>query len=367
MPFNAWLTDFFQWDARWYATIAQDGHGFLPQTYVFPPLYGWTLGRLTDVTFFIASFFTSRPSWVLLFYPVAAVFGVSMFAFANTIFVVLTERRWLLSLEPASFRTRLRLWIIALVNPVAYFAVAAYSDMFFYALLMVTLVLITWTSPRADRWLFPRVKPVANRLMRASLYLLLFLLPWVRLTGFATAVWLALKRKEVLATLLSLAAFLAYYAIRTGDPFFFLFVQRVFQMPEGNLFSGAVKAYLILVHVFTGDIFRGWDFFIYWINFGVFPIMTLIATLTFVVWLLRRREFEWASVIFAMTLISHNQAFWRSTVRYALPLFPLFYWMMIARHKETLPQRIVFGISIGVSLMLQIFYARLFHAGNWAF
>lgn len=50
-PLITWLAQFNRWDARWYFTIAFDGHGFLPQTYAFPPLYDWILSRLTDLGF----------------------------------------------------------------------------------------------------------------------------------------------------------------------------------------------------------------------------------------------------------------------------------------------------------------------------
>lgn len=360
---SAWIQSFFQWDARWYATMAQDGHGFLPQTYVFPPLHGWILGRATDLVFFFDQIFSSTPSWVLCFYPTSALIGFFSFACANTIFVILSERRWNID--------RPRLWLAAVANPMGYFAFSAYSDHLFFALFLGTVALALLTSPRARLWKLPELSASHRRLANLSLAILCGTLPWIRLTGFTTAAWLMLKRKEALATLGSLVAFLLYYWIRTDDPMFFLFVQRVFQMPEGTAWTGLLNSVEIFSQLFTGVLFRGPDFFLYGMNFGIFPIFALILSIALVVWLARRGEFEWTLVISAATLLSHNQAFWRSTVRYTLPFFPLFYWMLLTPSAEGMPlsrtRRIVYALAIGVSFTLQVLYARLFQAGSWAF
>lgn len=369
LPFLTWLEGFYQWDARWYGTIANDGHGFLAQTYVFPPFYGWLLGRLTDVLHFVSNGVGLKLNWPEALYLTAFLFGTTMFAFANTLFVFFSERRWNLA--------RPRLWAIAVSNPVGYFALIAYSDMFFFVLMLLAMLLILWTSPRRELWKLPELSKQKRWAIEAGLVSLLIMTPWVRLTGFAFAAWALLKRREVLATFLSLGAFLLYYWIRTDNPFFFLLAQQVFQMPEGGFIEGLSTSLGIIGHLIRGDIPETTDVRLYTLNFGILPIFCLATSLGFTAWLLRRREFEWALIVMAITAISHNQAFWRSTVRYTMPFFPFFYWMLIAPRMQARPERVskaktfalqaLLGIAIGLSLMLQLFYGRLFRSGGWAF
>lgn len=231
LSFVSWLEGFYQYDARWYASIAMQGHGFLAQSYAFPPLHGWLLGAVTEGVFRILRIGVADLKWLHVFYVVAFVLSVSFFAIANSLFVFLSERRWRIS--------RVRLWALALANPVGYFALTAYSDTFFFAITMMSLYLVLSTGPRHHLWGFSTLTPTQIQFRRTALVTLLFAAPWIRLTGFAFAVWVILKRKEVLATFVSLAAFLAYYQIASGDPLFFLTLQSAFQMPEGTVLDGA--------------------------------------------------------------------------------------------------------------------------------
>lgn len=366
LSFFKWLEGFYQWDARWYGTIAQDGHGFLAQTYVFPPFYGWMLGRLTDLIYFISSTFGFVLTWPEALYLSAFAIGTASFAFANTLFVVLSEKRFSLA--------RPRLWLIAVSNPMGYFALTPYSDSFFFALFMLIMLLVLWTSPRRETWRLPVLSRKRFWIARGSLAGLLFLAPWTRLTGFAFAAWALLKRPEVLLTLFSLGGFLTYYWIRTDNPFFFLLAQQVFQMPEGSFFDGLSTSLKIVGHLFQGDLPAAIDTYIYTLNFGILPLLCLGLSLSLSVWLAKKREFEWALIVIAMVAMSHNQAFWRSTVRYTMPFFPIFYWMLsgfLGRASETKTRdvvlKIALGLMIGSSLMIQLFYARLFRSGGWGF
>jgi hypothetical protein len=363
LPFATWLDRFYQWDARWYGTMALDGHGFLPQTYVFPPLNGWVLGRLTDIAFFICGFFQDKPSWVSCFYAVALLFGVTCFAIANTVLVGLAEHRWKIN--------RLRLWAFVVANPMGYFAFTAYSDMFFFVLFAFTITLVLWTSPRCENWGLHALNARGRALAQASLVVLFFVTPWVRLTGFSFAVWILLRRKEVLATFASLGLFLTYYWMRTDNPFFFLLAQKAFMMPDGGFFMGLTKALRVCGALFDGTAFLGGEFLLYTFNFGILPVLAFLLSLSLIIWLARRREFEWSLVVLAIVAISHNQAFWRSTVRYMLPFYPLFFWMLWesipSSKRRNVIRQILTGLLVGASLTLQVIYARLFHSGAWAF
>lgn len=374
---TAWLEAFNQWDARWYSSIAMDGHGFLPQTYAFPPFYGWILGRITYAIFDSLRFFGREIKWITIFYYVAFFAGFVSFATANSIFVWLSEKRWGIS--------RNRLWLIAIANPVGYFAFTGYTDAFFFLLTALSLMLVTWTSERREFWRLPELQGRFKIAAHSALSLLLFAAPWVRLTGFAFVVWAPFKRKEVVATVAAVVAYLVYMKIQTTDALFFVHIQKVFEMPDGGVYAGLVTSLEILASFFNGHAYAGGDFLLYSINFGFLPIVVLVLSVTLIVWLVKREEKVWAALILAITLVSHNQAFWRSTVRYAMPIYPMLFWMMLRQEhgRELLRQKqsqesrktrfsqhvrlAAFAVMLGLSLAFQIFYCRLFRSGGWAF
>lgn len=260
--------------------------------------------------------------------------------------------------------------MIAISNPVGYFAFTAYSDMLFFALFMATVALALWTSPRREIWGLPPLSIQGERLARINLVLLIALAPWVRLTGGAFAAWIFLKRKEALAAVISVAGFIGYNWFKTGDPFFFLLGQQAFMMPDGGLLKGLETSLRILGAFFDGTAYLGGELFLYAFNFGILTLTALGLSIGLVGWLWRQKEYELACLIFAIVLVSHNQAFWRSTVRYALPMYSLFLcmlWANPALNRPTLIRQITSGIFIALALTIQVFYARLFHAGAWAF
>ena len=357
-----WLAQFNQWDARWYLTIALDGHGFLPQTYAFPPLHGWILGRITDLIFNILSFLRAPLPWLQTFYVVSFCVGLSTFAVANTILVWLAEHRWKIN--------RRRLWLIAITNPVGYFAFTAYSDALFFLIFIAALSLATWTSGARERWQLPSLTAEQSFYAHSGLYALLFVAPWVRITGYAFAIWVLLKRKETIGVLLSLGAFLLYDRLKTGDAFFFLFAQKAFAMPAGTGLKGFVNSLEILMSFVNGIAYQGGDFFIYSFDFGLLPMIAFSLSMALIVWLFRQREHLWATAALAVVMISHNQAFWRSTVRYTLPLYPLFFWMLLANghtKKYVRSIEIMTTFIAAISFVIQILYCRLFRSGAWAF
>ncbi len=365
VSFASWLERFNQWDVRWYSSIAMDGHGLLPQTYAFPPLHAWILGRVTYAIFDGARALGFELTWMRVFYPVSLVLGLTYFALANTVFVVLAERRWKIR--------RWRLWLIAVANPVGYFALTAYSDALFFLIAALALLLATWTSERRDQWQLPELSKRHLTYAKIGLTGLLFAAPWIRLTGFAFALWIILKRREVIATFLSLVTYLTYMGLRTGDPLFFINVQQAFDMPNGTVVTGFLLSLDILKTFFSGEAYQGGDFLVYAMNFGFFAMVVFLLSIALVRWLSKRHEYCWALAVLAITIVSHNQAFWRSTVRYALPLYPMFFWMLIAssetprtRLREQIGTTLA-AIAVGLSLAIQVYYCRLFRMGEWAF
>jgi hypothetical protein len=142
-----WVQSFNQWDARWYASIGMNGHGFLPQTFVFAPAHGWFFGSITEVFFQVLWAADLRPKWVDVFSFVSIILNFLCYVIANIIVVRLAEKRF------RKFAiSRPRLWLLALSNPVGYFALTPYSDIVFYLITMMTLLLVIMTSPRAEAW-----------------------------------------------------------------------------------------------------------------------------------------------------------------------------------------------------------------------
>lgn len=360
MPIFGWLESFHQWDARWYASIAYDGHGLQPQSYAFSPGFGWILRYLTG-----AAIFLTNASWAHAFYSVSFATSMLSFAVGNAIFVWLSHRRWKID--------RPRLWLAAIANPVGYFAFCAYSDMFFYALLMATLALALATSDRADLWGFAPASTKRPYARHAALVALLVTLPWIRLTGFAMASWLVARRNEALAVLASLAGFLAYFWIRTDHALFFLAPQPIFGMPDGNGLKGLASALDVLVDGLAGRIGYGFEFFLHWIAYGAMPILIIVLMVALTLWLISRREFLLALAVISIALMSHNQALWRSTPRYMLPFFPWLAWTIFAKRKSPQTTYERFAIHIGFALWLglcftgQVIFATAFRNGGWGF
>ncbi len=375
LGFWPWLMSFNQWDSRWYGSIAMSGHGFLPQSFVFPPGHSWILGSFTDLTYYAFRAFGVYIKWMMVFSLYGLLMNLIAFACSNAALVWLSEKRWNIS--------RSRMWAIAFANPVGYFALTAYSDMLFLALTMGVIVLVLHSSPRSRRWhLQHHFKRTSKKTKMLILAGLLGIAPWFRLTGAAFASLLLIRRKEAIGTLIGISSFLIYYWLRTEDPLYFLKAQRIFQMPEGNVLDGLRYAIAVFnqgLRIEAGEflLIRQTDFFLYWLNFGLLPLGAFFLSLAVTFWLATRREWELALIIAAITVISHNQAMWRSTVRYALMIYPIASWIWLASDNPTsknmysltksiIPQ-IFTGLAVGTGLALQIFYARIFQSGGWAF
>lgn len=361
VPLLTWLSHFHQWDSRWYASIALDGHGFMPQTYAFPPAHGWLLGRAVSITRSIIPGLSTDTT----FSVVAATVGLAGFVGGNILFVRLFSARF--KIAPSG------LWLATLSNPVAYFAFSSYSDATFYALTLAIVYLALQSSDRQDLWHLPQ----PNRKTKPLLAIALFIAPWFRLTGFSFASFAILKRREAIATLLSFVAFLLYYNQQTERPLFFLSIQSVFGMPEGGFTHGALYSLRIFIDglqkwpevsaIGTSGPLVG-EFFLHWFNFGLLPLLAIAISTASIIWLIKRREFLFALVLGSILVISHNQAFWRSTVRYMMLVYPVAQvaWMTSRRGSSRLG-RTASALIAASLLAIQILYARIFLSGGWAF
>jgi hypothetical protein len=329
---QSWLAGWQRWDAHWYEQIWREGYPAAdPRTLVFPPGYPVIVGIISKL--FRASFLAT-----------AIVLNLAAFFCTAVLVSEWLSRKFAISSSS--------LFVFVLSTPAAYFAFTAYSDVVFMLLLWVLL------------WLALAEHDPGGYKSVIAQSLLLFVLPWIRLTGYALASWLLARRIVALAVLASLALWLGFNRMIAGSAFYFLRAQRLFAMPQGNFFQGLADS---LIHV-GSDWSRGTS----WLEFGFLPLFYLCALAAAAVWLAKRREGLLALSVVSILLFSYNQGFWRSVVRYDLPLVPVLCLPLLVTAKSwtgvaSYVSRAAFYALVLGQFSLQIYFARLFHAGGWAF
>jgi hypothetical protein len=330
-PGQSWLAGWQQWDAHWYEQISREGYPSAdPRTLVFPPGYPAIVGIISKL--FRASFLAT-----------AVVLNLAAFFFTAVLICEWLSRKFAVSSA--------LLFVFILSAPAAYFAFSAYSDVLFMMLLWVLL----WLALAEHAGGYKRVIAQA---------LLLFVLPWIRLTGYALASWLFARRIVALAVLASFVLWLGFNRMIAGSALYFLRAQELFAMPRGNFFQGFADS---LIHL-ASDWSRGTS----WLEFGFLPLFYLCALIAVAIWLAKRREGLLALTVLSIVLFSYNQGFWRSVVRYDLPLIPFLCVPLLVTAKSRtgvtsyLSRAAFYALVLG-QLSLQIYFARFFHAGGWAF
>lgn len=329
-----WLAAWNRWDARWYEQIWSQGYPAAdPRTLVFPPGYPLVVGGVSKL--FSGSFLTTAVILNLVVF-----FGTA---------VLIAE--WLSRKFGVSGRM---LFVFALSAPSAYFAFTAYSDLLF----MLLLWLLLWVSLAEPR-------PQGRRVIVVESALLL-ILPWVRLTGYALASWLLARRVAALAVVASLGLWLGLNRIIAGKALYFLHAQQLFAMPNGKFFEGLADSLFQLVYSLTSGHYT------IWLEFGFLPLFYLVALTAAGAWLAHRREGLLALAVFSILALSYNQGVWRSVVRYDLPLTPVLCLpLLVAMESHSRVGRYfskaAFYTLTLAQFSLQIYFARLFHGGGWAF
>ena len=333
-PGQSWLAGWRQWDARWYEQIWREGYPAAdPRTLVFPPAYPYLIGSLSKL--FSGSFLAT-----------AVILNLAAFFSSAVLISEWLSRKFAVS--------ACLLFLFVLSAPAAYFAFTAYSDLVFMLLLWL-LLWIALASP----------KPRGSKALIAQ-SALLFVLPWIRLTGYALASWLFARRAVAVAVLASLALWLAFNRMIAGNAFYFLRAQELFAMPRGSFFQGFADS---LLHL-ASDLSAG--HVTIWLEFGFLPLFYLGTIAAAGWWLAKRREGLLALSVLSILALSYNQGFWRSVVRYDLPLTPVLCLPLLvaagsrSRMTSYFSRAIFYALMLG-QFSLQIYFARVFHAGGWAF
>jgi hypothetical protein len=336
--FHTWLTSWTTWDALWYARIWDEGYPRVdPRALVFPPGYSMLIGFLAR-------------GLHLDFHVMAMVVNLTSYFGAMVLAVDLFKNVLGVSPVPA--------FTLALSFPAAYFIFPSYSDAVF--------CLILWAA------IYLAVLYKGDRLARAGEVFLLLLAPWIRLTGYALICWLALGRWTAVAVGVSLLGWLALNFVVAGQPTYFLHAQQLFHMPKGNLIEGLRITFSKLYPVYLPGLAGDWTGYL---QFHLLPAVYLVALALVGLWFWDRGQRLIGMTIWAILILSHNQSFWRSAVRYDLPVACcLSVPILVALHEKAAGARLV-RISLWLvlaamtvaQLALQVYFANLFRSGHWAF
>ncbi len=336
--FHAWLISWSKWDAQWYERIWDEGYSRIdPRALVFPPGYSLLVGAVA--TFFHWDFHLTAMGVNITSYFAAMVLAVDLFAKVLKVSPIVA-------------------FPVALSSPAAYFILAAYSDAVF--------CLVLW-APLYLALLYPR-----SRIARLGEISFLLVAPWIRLAGYAFISWILLKRWTALAVCASLLGWLVLNAMIGGQAFYFLQAQELFRMPEGNFMDGLRSTFSGLLPAYVTG--RPWDGTAY-LQFHLLPACYFVGLLLTAIWLCYRRQPLIGITVLSILFMSHNQSFWRSAVRYDLPIscclsLPMLVFLRNKRPQKPIVSAGLWGIVIVVSaaqFMLQIYFANLFKNGRWAF
>ena len=336
-----WFEGWNRWDGFWYGQIWREGYGNDPHTLVFMPAFPWLAGAVSTAT--TLSFSAACTGLNLVSYFIGGVLAAEFLS-----------RRFAVS-APLVFGAHL-------AAPAAFYAFMPYSDALFYAVFWLAITI----GDRSPETL--------TRAQRRVAWLVLFLLPTVRLTGFALGAWVLFRRWYALAVLATLALVLATNSLKAHDAFFFLSGQEDFQMPSGWFVHGLVYHWRELFKFPREPAIQQ----VFWLETTALPLLSLAFAVFAAFWLSRRRELLLALTIVSIAVFSRNQSFWRSVGRYDLPLtllilLPWLSWSCAtkatrARYFVQALGVIVVSCFVIAGLFIQWSLGRGLHAvGQWAF
>lgn len=335
-PEPGWFADWDRWDGLWYRSIWEAGYAAQPHTIAFPPLYSLLVGTLSSVSGLDFARVAMLLNLLALLGAMRAMEGIYRDRFG---------------LDPAPARPFL------LCFPALYFVLAPYSDTLFLWLTLQVIALLSRPAP-------------LGRGEQLLLIGLLFAAPLLRISGVIFLLLLLAGRWQALATGAGIALWLQINYAVAGTPLAFLAVQSEFLMAEGHLLDGLRGAWGGLAHLPPPADWVDWS------QRHLAPIALLALALPLLAWLAWRRDWLLLSLLFALLALSHNQSFWRSTVRYDFPIWPLLPAPLLALRAwaQARGRPRLAGLALGAVLLLalggavlQWAYTQIFVRGGWAF
>ncbi len=335
-PEPGWFADWDRWDGLWYRSIWEAGYAAQPHTIAFPPLYSLLVGTLSSLSGLDFARVAMLLNLVALLGAMRALEGIYRDRFG---------------LDPAPVRPFL------LCFPALYFVLAPYSDTLFLWLTLQVIALLSRPAP-------------LGRGEQLLLLGLLFAAPLLRISGVIFLLLLLAGRWQALATGAGIALWLQINYAVAGTPLAFLAVQSEFLMAEGHLLDGLRGAWGGLAHLPPPADWVDWS------QRHLAPIALLALALPLLAWLAWRRDWLLLGLLFALLALSHNQSFWRSTVRYDFPIWPLLPAPLLALRAwaQARGRPRLAGLALGAVLLLalggavlQWAYTQIFVRGGWAF
>ncbi len=332
-----WLRSWIQWDAYWYIQIAE--HWYSPyiqqgfKVFAFPPGY---------------SLLIEAVAWLspLDFNTTAIVINIV------TYFVALVLAVELLS-TLLGLTSQVLFFIVTLTAPTSYVIFSVYTD----ALFMCVLWGILWLA----------ILHPENKKSQLTQIVLLFCLPWIRITGYALLAWLPLGRLIASVALVAAAGWLYLNYYITGNMLFFIEAQKMF-FSGGTMIDGLRYTLNAFIHLPQHSARSEW---IDYLQMAFLPVVYLVFLIAAAAWFLYKKQTLLAVSMLSLLAISHYAPFWRSVVRYDMVLLPCLFaplFFIAAKRKGGVSS---IGVLLGALAMgqfiLQIAFAVQFRGGGWGF
>jgi len=336
---SPWYLNWHRWDAESYLAIWDHGYRAKDHLIAFPPLFPLltgTLSALTGIHFGVAAMLINS----------AALIG------SGLVLARILEDSFQL---PGSWAA-----LVLASAPALYFTLAPYSDvLFMYVFLHAA-------------WLLSRPEHSLNRAEHLLLLVLLFSAPLIRITGVVFAPLVFIGRWQALACCAGGMVWMALNFSVTGSAIAFMETQAAFGMPEGNLIDGLLYAWGGLDRLPT-TLNGVYD----WAQWHLLPMGILACYAFTALWLATTRRWLWLYLLTTVVLISHNQPFWRSVVRYDLLIWPFLFapwlraWQGLNRpplpHVSTAIPALAVSTLLITGIIAQVAHALRFVQGGWTF
>ena len=328
-----WWMSWIRWDSEQYQEIW--ARGYAPpdlRLLTHPPGYSLLIGMLSTLTPFG-------------FYMMARLVNIAAY-FVSMVVAAELIARLKLTDKP------LFLFLLALTFPPGYFVLSGYSDAVYNLLFWATLFIAI-------------VYPEGRRAGIAEFFLLLAG-PWVRLTGYAFAAWVLLRRWTAAAVFISLVGWLALNKHITDDAKYFISAQQQYNMPKGNFIDGARNAYWGIRYFNGGN----WQELI---HYNLLPVVYLVALFASALWFCWKRQPLIGLVMLAVLFLSHNEAVWRAVVRYDWPMAVCMFvpplYSTLHKTPSNPSRRLTYLLLVVAGLLqlaLQVHFANVFRQGGYA-
>jgi len=307
-------------DARWYLQIAEFGYDFSNpeinkmRNWVFFPLVPFLIGLLSTITGskILAGIILSNLSLLLCL---------------RVLLEICREER----MDDAQSE---RLLWLACFYPVSYFYSLPLTESVFALFLSSSFLFV-----RKRKYLLASCLLALGALTRPTGILIL--------PAFALTLWLnsSLTLKNLLIfyipAVIALLALFTFFYLNTGDPLAFIHNQKFWDR------SGSVMTLLEKFRMNPGILLTGW-------NFTSLNVVTLLVATIAIFHFLKRKEWDYAAIIFLPVAAAINTGSVMSMARICMPLFPLLIFLSRTTQKSWSDRAVflLFAVLLGIMTLL---------------